>query len=495
MLHWKKIGAGTALSAIMGSTATYADVTADQVWQAWTSYYTSFGYELAVGSQKMDGNTLVIADAVFTSNLPEGDATTTITVPEVRLQEMGDGTVGVVMSQEIPMDVSSKTEDETVEMSMIMRQTDMLTTVSGTPENMAYDITAPELVLEMDEVVTNGKSQPVKLRVALTDSVGAYAMDTTSGSQIQSDFSSAKLTFTASGADPESGTTFNMNGDVADLKMLGNIVMPAGVDLTDMAGALNMGMKMSGNLTYGAGKYTMDFDGAEGAGKVTSSADTGNFNFAMSDAGLGYGGGGTNAVVEMTVPTMPFPINASIDETLVNFAIPVTKSDGPAPFEGTIKMVGLSVSEQLWSMIDPTAQLPHDAATLIVDLAGTATLMTDLFDPAMAEGATPPGELNSLDVKEVQVTVAGAELTGNGAMTFDNSTGTPMPLGALDLKLAGANALMDKLVAMGLLPQDQVMGARMMMGLFTVPTGDDELTSKIEFKEGGSIFANGQQLQ
>jgi hypothetical protein len=73
--------------------------------------------------------------------------------------------------------------------------------------------------------------------------------------------------------------------------------------------------------------------------------------------------------------------------------------------------------------------------------------------------------------------------------------GMPMPLGAIDLKLVGANGLMDKLVTMGLMPQDQAMFARMMMGLYAVPAGEDEMTSKIEFKEGGEILANGQRIQ
>jgi len=57
------------------------------------------------------------------------------------------------------------------------------------------------------------------------------------------------------------------------------------------------------------------------------------------------------------------------------------------------------------------------------------------------------------------------------------------------------NKLIDNLIAMGLLPEDQAMGARMMLGIFTRPgTGPDEVTSVIEFKDGG-LFANGQLLQ
>jgi hypothetical protein len=48
---------------------------------------------------------------------------------------------------------------------------------------------------------------------------------------------------------------------------------------------------------------------------------------------------------------------------------------------------------------------------------------------------------------------------------------------------------------MGLLPEDQAMGFRMMLGMFTRPgAGGDQVTSLIEFRDGG-IFANGQQLQ
>ena len=50
--------------------------------------------------------------------------------------------------------------------------------------------------------------------------------------------------------------------------------------------------------------------------------------------------------------------------------------------------------------------------------------------------------------------------------TFD---GMPRPEGALDLELTGGNTLLDTLVAMGLLPEEQAMGARMMLGLFARP--------------------------
>ncbi len=122
-------------------------------------------------------------------------------------------------------------------------------------------------------------------------------------------------------------------------------------------------------------------------------------------------------------------------------------------------------------------------------------MLIDLMDPANANSDAMPGQLDAINLNALQVKAAGAELTGSGAATVDNSSGMPKPVGAVDLKLVGANALIDKLVAMGLIPEDQAMGARMMMGMFAVPSGEDELTSKIEFKEDGGIYANGQRIQ
>jgi hypothetical protein len=106
-----------------------------------------------------------------------------------------------------------------------------------------------------------------------------------------------------------------------------------------------------------------------------------------------------------------------------------------------------------------------------------------------------PGKLKSLKVNQLQLTVAGADLTGTGALTFDNSGPVPKPIGTVDLKLTGGNGLMDKLTEMGLLPQDQAAGFKMMLGMFAKPAGDDVMTSEIEFKDDGSILANGQRIQ
>ncbi|MFM7446009.1 MAG: DUF2125 domain-containing protein, partial [Tabrizicola sp.] len=70
------------------------------------------------------------------------------------------------------------------------------------------------------------------------------------------------------------------------------------------------------------------------------------------------------------------------------------------------------------------------------------------------------------------------------------------PLGEANVSITGATALIDGLIATGLISEDDAMGARMMMGMFMAPGAEpDSLTSKIEAKEGFAIFVNGQQIQ
>ena len=55
---------------------------------------------------------------------------------------------------------------------------------------------------------------------------------------------------------------------------------------------------------------------------------------------------------------------------------------------------------------------------------------------------------------------------------------------------------MENLVKLGFVPQEQVLGARMMLGLFARPGDEpDELVSEIAITEDGQVLANGQRLR
>jgi hypothetical protein len=154
-------------------------------------------------------------------------------------------------------------------------------------------------------------------------------------------------------------------------------------------------------------------------------------------------------------------------------------------------------------MLDPQSILPRTPATVNLVADGKANFLIDIMDPDNEENMNVevPGQLHALNLKEFQVKLGGADLTADGAFTFNNDDletfdGMPAPTGAINLKLVGGNGLLDNLIKMGYVPEDQAMGTRMMMGLFAVAgDGEDTLTSKIEVNGDGSILANGQRLK
>lgn len=494
MTRWKTAGLGVCFS-LLGSTALWADVTAEQVWDAWSQQYAAYGYKMTTAGTEKTGDTLVVSGVQMKSETPE--ASFDMMIPEVRMRELGDGTVEVTASPEITAEADAKPNDApSMQMAIVIKQANAVTIVSGTPENLSYAVTAPEIVVELDQTtLASEKNVPVKVWASISGVAGKYLVQNGAGQKVNSNVAISAIKMTASGADPEGSGTFTLDGQMADLNLESAMTIPEGVNLEDMPAALAAGLAMSMNANYGVAHYTIDAEAPEGATKLAGSAQNGRLKFELSPVGVVYQAASNGATMEMTSPQLPMPLSATLDQVNADFALPLSKSDVAQPFTGKIGLVGLTVSDEIWGMFDPTAQLPRDPATLVIDLTGKMRPTMDLFSPESAAQSMPPVEVETLDINRVQLTLAGADLTGKGALTFDNTMGMPMPLGAIDLKLVGANGLMDKLVTMGLMPQDQAMFGRMMLGLYAVPAGDDAMTSKIEFKEGGEILANGQRIQ
>ena len=75
-------------------------------------------------------------------------------------------------------------------------------------------------------------------------------------------------------------------------------------------------------------------------------------------------------------------------------------------------------------MPEAAARTQREESTLRLDLSGKANFLFDLFDPESMEMVDDemPAEIHELDVNELKLEVAGADLTGNGGFTFDTLT-------------------------------------------------------------------------
>jgi hypothetical protein len=216
-----------------------------------------------------------------------------------------------------------------------------------------------------------------------------------------------------------------------------------------------------------------------------------------------YEGRTTDVAATIVSAAAPFPVEIGLSAYGFNFEMPLAASETAQPFAFGIELADLTVSDMIWSLFDPNAILPRDPATIKIGLAGLARPLFDMMDPAQEQAmmnSDMPFELSEVTLTDLDIAVAGATVTGDGAFTFDNSdmvtfAPLPRPEGALRVQINGLNGLLDNLVAMGLVPAEEMMAPRMMMGMFARSTGDDQLESKLEITGDGQVLANGQRIR
>ncbi|MFD2813776.1 DUF2125 domain-containing protein [Paracoccus aerius] len=276
-----------------------------------------------------------------------------------------------------------------------------------------------------------------------------------------------------------------------------------------MAEALAAGLTLDTTLTYESleGRFDVtgkDEIGQDQTGQGSFATGASDLSFSLSGQGMGYKASSADAKAEMTLGTLPFPISYAVEQISAELQIPVTKGDSAQPFKLAYALEGLTFADAIWNLFDPQNQLPRDPASLTVDLSGDAVLNQDLFDQTQPQLQTDengmpveqtPFAPRNLAVNRVALDAVGAKAEITGSLAFGDNPNEPV--GTLNGTFQGVNGLMDKVVAMGLVPEEQMMGMRMMLAMFAKPAegNPDQLTSEIEFREGGQIFANGQQVK
>ena len=592
--------AALATAFALTAPALWADVTPQEVWDSWQE--GGQGRTITAANEETVGDSLIVTGINTVIAGEDGD--TSILISEVRFNDTGDGTVAVVFPDSFPVLITPPMDPVTMqqeEVTLTLKMPGHSIIASGTPDALSYQTDFPSIdasatvpnddgagtvaigatltgatgtyLVQAGEVGTNmthdyrAKTVDVKISTSgATDGDGSFALSLTDlGGGLEltglpadggADFQLAlnqgmtmdlnasygigsfdltatdqgtplKLngtlgggdlvaSFTASlfryqtnakalalniaATDTTTGDPFTLSATLASTASSAEISGTDWTDTEDFNAALKRGVTVSASAALGPAM--VDFVSGQAAPKTSLITSIGSVEtrFAMKAAQMDYDLSAKALKFSAAVPDMPVP-EGSVDltELAVTFAMPLTASDKPAPFNLLLKIVDLDVVEALWAQIDPTGQLPHDPATLILNTKGTATLTQDLADESVMDGA-PPGLLNSLDLTQLLIRLAGAEVTALGGFTFDNSDtttfpGMPLPTGKLDIKALGLNALADKLVAMGLVPEDEVMTGRMMLSMFANSNpATDEITSTLEFKDKG-FFANGARLQ
>ncbi len=485
-------------------TPALADVTADEVWQNWKDLGTAYSQSYSAGSEVRSGDSLTITDLSMELSADDGNVSGLIS--KVIFRETGDGRVEITMSNESLLTMQSKNENGKALSNTINIDQDGLTMIaSGTPDAISYDIAVDSVVVTVLDFMIDGQPREMEMDLELSGLAAMYQVSPGEMTFSTSTFAAKAISFQAIGQDEEGTGEFELMGQMNNVAGASSGAAPKDMAEDDFVAALAQGFTADGSFTYDSGNLTVMGQDPEGATtNFDSSSNGGSLNFSFDKDRIAYGLRSKGVQMKVSGSAIPFPeLAATYDEAALNLLLPLAQSDEAKDFALETRLQGLTVSDLLWGMIDPAASLPRDPATLVVSLSGKAKVLVDLLSESQETlmGEAPPFAVEALNIDALQLTVAGAEFKGDGALAFDNMQPpvlggmAPMPTGKLNLSLTGANTLLGKLQALGLVDPQITMTFGMMAGMLAKPgPTPDSLISEVEIKEGGQILSNGNPL-
>lgn len=476
-----------------------AEVTPEDVWQNWQRVATAYGQTLTADSVVREGDTLLAKGVKVLMDQDALDMSGGLS--EMRFRDLGDGTVEVTASDTYKVTVTAREAAKAdTKIDATILQPGLRVLASGSPENMAYDYSVPKQSVTM-QITENGKAVS-DIQADATGVSGRYAVTSLQdATDVVAQLRADAFAMAVNGINGDD--RFDLTGAFKTPQFSIDGRFLSEVAMEDPLKALKDGLKI--NLSLAWDEQQIDALALEKgkSTKISAQMQGGGFGFGLDAAGLSYSSFGKAAKWVVSGDEVPFPeVVVTYDEFDARLAMPVMKSEDLKDFSALTRIVGLNASPEIWGILDPTGLFPHDPVTFVLDTKGKVRLKADILDDTAtaALGNESPAELHALTVSELTARAIGAEVTGNSELTFDNSDltsfdGMPAPTGKINLVIQGANGVLDKLVAVGLVPPEDAMGFRMMMAMLAKPgEGADVLTSTLEFK-GKEFYANGQRLK
>lgn len=517
------------LAVALATSGVRADVTPVEVWSDWERQLQMLGYEVTTETATQAGGGLRLSEVTLSRPLGAAPDSGVVKMRfgPLTLRDAGDGAVAIRLPRVLPieLDVTGAAEAE-VHASMAYESAAFEITATGQPGAIAYDYTADSLTLRLTGLETPEETPEIgSAFLRMEDLTGRTTPARPAGGgtadaapTLTQSLSAGPVRYELDFTDPGSGARSALQGETGHFEYDGRAQLPlpgqmgaAAPEMMsgDLAAMLRAGFGGSGELRYRNGASAYRFADKAAWIEGVNASDSGRLTVALEDRRLIYDWQGEGMSITTRSSDLPFPASFEVVRGSGRLALPLLAAPEPQDFELSLSLRSVEVSESVWSLFDPEARLPRDAATVEIAISGNARLLADLTDAASV-AALPRGaaaqewlELRALSLGALRLDLLGASLGGQGAFTFNDGgaaeiQGLPAPEGALDLRLEGANALLDRLVAGGFLPQEMADGARLYLNLFAAPAesgAEDVLTSRIEVNEKGHVTANGQRLR
>ncbi len=292
--------------------------------------------------------------------------------------------------------------------------------------------------------------------------------------------------------------TMASNGQLADLQVAFQVIADDSEQnfIDYLSGATTTFVEITAGASSATAKIMnsdarIAYSGTAESTTIALRAEGGYLNITEEVGPMQY------AFTEFNVDGMPLPpFDLASDQFRIHLSTPTVDHGSFETANAEIAMRNVVVSESIYSMFDPAQNITRSPVNVVANLSANVQPNVDWANPEASFSGNPAdvGAVQDITINEVLITAGGAEITAEGGATIDNSMGFPFPTGKVTITAGGVQALVNGLVAMGLIPQDQAGMAMGMMMAFARPGANaDEFISDIEFSPQG-VTANGIPL-
>ena len=510
----------TAATAGLIALPAHADVTAEEVWRNWLAPFEALNATVEAEPMR-EGDRLVIDGytAVFVLPLEAGELR--LTTNRIEYVENGDGTVSIHYPQDFEMTIGLVLAEEELPPTRVSATFQMDTasyvlTARGEPGDVIYDYKLDDAAIrltEFDLSVETGFELEFDMR--MSGSRGSYRVTEGDLLRISTEENSAETAFDLTaryvsenfGETLEANSVYEMSQQYSGGHSTIDAVLPVGkLSIMNLSQGLRDGLSFEmAFATDSFASSTVETTNDEVISKDIYTSSENETTYRLDASGISIHTEAREFDYALEMAEVPVPVSVLIADVQGMMHLPVNKTDGVEDADIKLTLAGAELNEETWALIDPSAQMPRDPVHLSYDVTVSLESFLDWLDfttlEQRLESTNTPVALHGLTLRDLTLDAVGVRLTGNAELNFDNTDfvtydGIPAPDGVINMALEGGNGLLDTLVTMGLLPEDQAMGARTMMGMFAVPgDGEDTLNSKIEVKGNGQILANGQRIK
>lgn len=492
-----KLSPVAALIAVLSASPVFADISAEDVWNDVVTFGNGIGKKVTADLSR-DGDMLIAENVTLTS---QSDMDGTIIEAEVARMEFTsrkDGTV--LMSLPSPLVITAVAGPIDSEFAGAdMRTTIELsgdTIASGDPDAITYALDAGAMHIESGSLDSAARLTPM-LTMDI-EGIAAQWFSEQTDAQHSGRFEVTADTLSYRGEPLETdgtqnGPTFHYAGQSYHSE--GRYIREVSDDGTETPQPLS-GLEATASQSIQSGDFTI---ASQGTTPITFEGRTGLATQSATVSGGRLDYTKQMADIEFDVATDAFPITGaggSLALFEATMGMPIPENESAAPIDLRFALSDLEVTDAIWSMFDPSGQLPRDPANLVLDLSVDADMKGAMASPADPMDPNEFPQINEVWLNELLLEIAGASLSATGnAITQSTIGGIPEPVGQLDVTLTNVTGLIDQLASLGLMPMEQAGMAQMMIGMLARPgPNPNEMVAHIERTPDGQILSNGLPL-